>query len=147
MKTIILMMFTFAILNSAERCNISHSPNRSEIHSNQQCLKSELEKSIALGKRYMQYHNDVFEAVNIYYTEHQECSNMYMNYANSPSSLRSNLLDDCVSQLKLSKKELDRLERQYGLLSGDYLIFKGSIENLKSKLFNLKRKYHKILGN
>lgn len=148
MKKIVLItiFFTLSILNSAELCN-SKKPNltRNEVHTVQQCLKSEIKKSIELGQRYDKYHKDVENALKIYYEEYDMCVDMYAKYKNSPTRIRKEQFEECREQLGYSSRKLRRLERQYGLLSNDYIIFKSSIEELKSTLQLLKMKYRKLL--
>lgn len=149
MKKIIVSIafFTLSILNSAERCEISNNPDRSEVHTVQQCLKSEIKKSIELGQKYDKYHEDVEEALKVYYEEYDICVTMYAKYRNSPSRIRKEQFDECRVQLGYSSNKVRRLERQYGLLSNDYKIFKNSIEELKQTLQLLKMKYRKLLEN
>ncbi|RUA30862.1 MAG: hypothetical protein DSY77_13515, partial [Bacteroidetes bacterium] len=111
---------TISLLNSAERCEISKNPSRSEVHTAQQCLKNEIKKSIELGQQYDKYHKDVEEALKIYYEEYDICVTMYAKYRNSPSRIRKEQFAECRVQLAYSSNKVRRLERQYGLLSNDY---------------------------
>ena len=150
MKKIILISIfaTLSILNSAELCNSKKSNlTRSEVHTAQQCLKREIKKSIKLGQQYDKYYKDVEEALKIYYEEYDICGTMYAKYRNSPTRIRKEQFDECRVQLSYSSSKVRRLERQYGLLSNDYQIFKNSIEELKQTLQLLKMKYRKLLEN
>ena len=142
----IAVICTLSILNSSELCN-SKKPNltRSEVHTAQQCLKNEIKQSIEIGKEYTKYHNDVEDALKTYYSEYDMCVTMYAKYQNHPSQIRKQQFNECVTELEFSSKEVGRLERQYGLLSDDYKIFKSSIEDLKSTLELLKMKYKQLL--
>lgn len=142
-----ITLFTLSILSSAERCEISNNPNRSEVHTVQQCLKSEIKKSIELGQQYDKYHKDVEEALKIYYEEYDMCVGMYAKYINSRTKIRKEQYNECLVQLNYSSNKLRRLERQYSLLSSDYIIFKSSIEELKSTLQLLKMKHRRLLEN
>ena len=141
MKTILLLLLTLSTLYSAEKCYADQARTRSQINEAQICLEKEIRLSLELGKKYVKYHNDVLEAMKTYLDEKTECKRMDYLYRSNPSSLRRRNHERCLEQLPYSKRELDKLIRSYGLLSRDYLNFKASIEDLKSRLSLLKMRY------
>jgi len=142
---LILMFFTFSLLNSAEQCKIRKNPSRSDVHAAQQCLKREIEKSIELGREYLKHSKEVETALKDYYEDYDSCVEIHISYLESSTEIRKKQFNKCLAQLSKSKKEVRRLERQNGLLNDTYKVFKESIEDLKNALENLKMEYRKLL--